>query len=178
MKLTLAQFLIHFNRDFSMIYLSCLIYPYAFHSCSLIYMCSSCQLDEPNGFSGLCPARGPWDLGQLVLMRDNSSRWQPCQLSMDHMHQQESSQDISWFDSTSPCLAQMAVLMRVNGSYIGQVIISLFFSNFSWFQECFMVISVWCLEKAPFIPQARHNLCCTCNNQKSERTYWFHRNSR
>ena len=33
-------------------------------------------------------------------------------------------------------------------------------------------------EKKHFIPQARHNLCCTCNNQKSERAYWFHRNSR
>ena len=33
-------------------------------------------------------------------------------------------------------------------------------------------------EEKTFHSQARHNLCCTCNNQKSERAYWFHRNSR
>ena len=37
---------------------------------------------------------------------------------------------------------------------------------------------VWRLKKNPFIPKARHSFCCTCTNQKSERAYWFHRNSR
>ena len=52
-----------------------------------------------------------------------------------------------------PCLAQTAVLVRVNGSCIGQVIISLFFSIFSLLQECFLVISVWCLKKKPSFPR-------------------------
>ena len=34
------------------------------------------------------------------------------------------------------------------------------------------------IEEKPFIPQAQHNLCCTYDNQKPERAYWFHRNSR
>ena len=52
-----------------------------------------------------------------------------------------------------PCLAQTAVLVRVNGSCIGQVIISLFLSIFSLLQECFLVISVWCLKKKPSFPR-------------------------
>ena len=53
-----------------------------------------------------------------------------------HMHQKESSQ-LNW---PAPCLVQTAVLVNVDGTYIGQVII-------------------------------------TYDNQKSERAYWFHRNS-
>ena len=69
------------------------------------------------------------------------------------MHQQESSHGISWFDSTSPCLAQTAVLVRVSGSYIGQVIISLFFSIFFLAQG--MLLGNFCLtfEEKPFIPR-------------------------
>ena len=61
-------------------------------------------------------------------------RWQPC---TGHMHQKESSQ-LNW---PAPCLVQTTVLVHVDGTYIGQVII-------------------------------------TYDNQKSERAYWFHRNSR
>ena len=87
-------------------------------------------------------------------------------VSMDHIHQKESSQALSWFDFASPCPTQTAVLMHVNGTYryIGQVIISWFFSNFTLLKECFLVISVWHLKKKPSIPQAQHNLCCRYDN--------------
>ena len=54
-----------------------------------------------------------------------------------HMYQKESSQ-LNW---PAPCLVQTSVLVHVDGTYIGQMII-------------------------------------TYDNQKSERAYWFHRNSR
>ena len=42
------------------------------------------------------------------------------------MHQKEASQGVSWFDCTSPRLAQMVVLVHLDATYIGHVIISWF----------------------------------------------------
>ena len=55
-----------------------------------------------------------------------------------------------------------------------------FFILLKLFVARWMLPGNFCLtfEEKTFIPRTRHNLCCICNNQKSERAYWSHSNSR
>ena len=99
----------------------------------------------PAAHQHLCTAHCHWDLEQLELFDRKCPRWQPLIRAWvtGHMHQEESSQ-LNW---PAPRLAQMTVLVHVDGTYIGQVII-------------FSIL---------FKLEAQLNICCTytCMIKKS-----------
>ena len=114
-----------------------------------ITSCSSTSMHRPLS----------WDLEQLELLTEKAPddslvirAW-----VTGHMHQKKSSQ-LNW---PALCLVQTTGLVHVDGTYIGQVIIS-------WYFQTLLCLTF----------EVQHNLCCTYDDQKSERAFWFLGNSR